>query len=114
MKYFVLIPCVMVMKACNSLGSLLFKKTMIRVKVFSMKETFTTSLLYIGIFLYAAGSVANIILMHFFDYSTVYPLTSLTCVWTLFFSHWLLKEKPTVHKFLGIGLIIAGAFLICI
>lgn len=114
MKYFVLIPCVMLMTACNSLGSLLFKKTMIRVKVFSMKETFTTSLLYIGIFLYAAGSVANIILMHFFDYSTVYPLTALTCIWTLVFSSWLLKEKLTLNKFLGIAMIIAGAFLICI
>ena len=114
MKYLILVSGVLFMTAFNAFGSLLFKKTMIRVKKFSLKQTFTTPILYIGILSYALGSVSNIMLMHFFDYSTVYPLTSITCIWTLLFSCCLLKEKMTVNKFIGTAFIIIGAFLLCV
>lgn len=102
------------MTFCNAFGALLFKSSMSRIKVFSIKDTFALPSLYLGILCYAAGSVLNILLLHYWDYSTIYPLTSLTCVWTLILSKWFLDEKINGYKLLGIGCIIAGAFLICI
>lgn len=104
---------VALMTCANSIGALLFKLTMTRVKVFSIKNTFKLPTLYYGIVSYALGSLINILLMYFLDYSTVYPLTSLTCVWTLLFSSLFLGEKISARKLIGIAVIICGAILIC-
>ena len=86
LKAVLYIAGVAAMTCGNSIGALFFKVTMVRVKVFSIKNTFKIPTLYFGILCYAVGSLLNILLMYFLDYSTVYPLTSLTCVWTLLFS----------------------------
>ncbi|MCR5614136.1 EamA family transporter [Treponema sp.] len=114
MKYLILLISILIMTACNAFGSLLFKSTMSRVKVFSIKQTLKTRTLYFGILCYLAGSMINIFLMHYWDYSTVYPMTSCSCVWLLLFSNWFIGEKITGHKIIGLSLIIAGTFLICL
>lgn len=114
MKYLILLLSILFMTACNAMGSLLFKNTMIKVKVFSIKRTFSLGILYLGIFFYFLGSIVNILLLNFWDYSTIYPLTSFTCVWTLVFSKFILKEKITLRKVIGILFIVLGVFLICI
>ena len=112
LKAVLYIAGVAAMTCGNSIGALFFKVTMVRVKVFSIKNTFKIPTLYFGILCYAVGSLLNILLMYFLDYSTVYPLTSLTCVWTLLFSSVFLGEKITARKFIGIAVIICGAILI--
>lgn len=104
---------VALMTCGNSIGALFFKLTMTKVKVFSIKNTFKIPSLYLGILCYGLGSLLNILLMHYLDYSTVYPLTSLTCVWTLLFSSVFIGEKISVRKLIGIAVIICGAILIC-
>lgn len=113
LKAVLYIAGVAVMTCGNSIGALFFKVTMTRVKVFSIKNTFKIPTLYLGILCYAVGSLLNILLMHYLDYSTVYPLTSLTCVWTLLFSSVFLGEKISARKLIGIAVIICGAILIC-
>lgn len=113
LKAVLYIAGVAAMTCGNSIGALFFKVTMVRVKVFSIKNTFKIPTLYFGILCYTVGSLLNILLMYFLDYSTVYPLTSLTCVWTLLFSSVFLGEKITARKFIGITVIICGAILIC-
>lgn len=113
LKAVLYIAGVAAMTCGNSIGALFFKVTMTRVKVFSIKNTFMIPTLYLGILCYAIGSLLNILLMHFLDYSTVYPLTSLTCVWTLLFSSVFLGEKISARKLIGIAVIICGAILIC-
>lgn len=113
LKAVLYIAGVAAMTCGNSIGALFFKVTMTRVKVFSIKNTFKIPTLYLGILCYAVGSLLNILLMHFLDYSTVYPLTSLTCVWTLLFSSVFLGEKISARKLIGIAVIICGAILIC-
>ncbi|MCQ2601480.1 MAG: DMT family transporter [Treponema sp.] len=113
LKAVLYIAGVAAMTCGNSIGALFFKVTMTRVKVFSIKNTFKIPTLYLGILCYAVGSLLNILLMHYLDYSTVYPLTSLTCVWTLLFSSVFLGEKISARKLIGIAVIICGAILIC-
>ena len=68
--------------------------------------------LYIGGFLYVSSAVLNIWLLKILDYSVILPLTSLTYIWTMIISYFILKEKITVKKVLGICLILIGAVII--
>lgn len=104
---------ILIMTFCNSLGAYFFKLTMNEVKVFSLKATFTNIWLYVGSFAYFCGSIFNILLMRDYDYSIVYPLTSISCVWTLLISVIFLNEKINAWKIIAIALIVLGACLIC-
>jgi uncharacterized membrane protein len=44
--------------------------------------------------------------------SKAYPATSMNYVWTIFLSHYLIGEKITFKKSIGITFIIIGIFLI--
>lgn len=68
--------------------------------------------LYLGGGLYSGAALLNIQLLKILKYTVVLPLTSITYIWTLFISYFLLKEKITIRKMTGILFIIAGAVLI--
>lgn len=60
------------------------------------------------------GALLNIYVLKFLPYTVVLPMTSLTYIWTMIISFYLLKEKITFKKILGVTLILIGAFLISI
>lgn len=60
-------------------------------------------------FLYLASALLNIYVLRYLDYSVVLPLTSFTYIWTMVFSYFILKEKITGKKIIGVALILAGA-----
>lgn len=64
---------------------------------------------YVGGLLYLLAAVLNIYILKFLDYSVVLPLTSLTYIWTMALSYFVLKEKITGRKMAGVALILAGA-----
>ena len=68
--------------------------------------------LYLGGFLYLASAIINIYVLRYLDYSVVFPLTSLTYVWTMFISKFELHEKITNKKMIGIGLILLGSIFV--
>lgn len=70
--------------------------------------------LYLGGILYLISACLNIYVLKFLDYSIVLPLTSITYIWTMIISYFLLKENITVRKIIGIILICFGAILITI
>lgn len=70
--------------------------------------------LYIGGSLYLISAVLNIWILQYLDYSVVLPLTSLTYVWTMVLSYWILKEKITKRKIKGVIMILTGAVCISI
>ena len=65
---------------------------------------------YVGSFLYLTGALLNIYVLKFLPYTVVLPMTSLTYIWTMIISFYLLKEKITFKKILGVMLILIGAF----
>lgn len=65
-----------------------------------------------GTFFYAISVPLFIIALRGGEVSTLYPITSTGYVWTLFFSRFMLGEKITRIKVLGIGLIVFGVSLI--
>ncbi|WP_314113085.1 EamA family transporter [uncultured Solobacterium sp.] len=70
--------------------------------------------LYIGGFLYITSAVLNIWLLKILDYSVILPLTSLTYIWTMVLSYFILKEKITLKKMVGVCLILIGAIIISV
>ncbi|MCF8021045.1 MAG: EamA family transporter [Vallitaleaceae bacterium] len=68
--------------------------------------------LYAGIILYLSAASVNVYLLKYFDYSQVFPSTSMTYIWTLIISAVFLKEQITVRKVVGILFIITGVIVI--
>ena len=77
-------------------------------------EMLKTLELYFGGMLYVTGAVMNIFLLKILPYTVVYPMTSLTYVWTMVVSAILLKERISFNKVLAVGFIIGGICCITI
>lgn len=66
--------------------------------------------LYFGGMLYVLSMLLNIYTLNYMPYNVVFPLTSLTYVWTLLIARVFLKERITHKKIIGIMLLCVGAF----
>ncbi|MDT8716197.1 EamA family transporter [Clostridium sp. 19966] len=69
---------------------------------------------YIGGMLYVTSALLNIYVLKLLPYTVVLPLTSITYIWTLTISYFLLNEKITKYKIIGIIFIMLGALFISI
>ncbi len=105
-----LILLVLIMTLLGSLGALFLKLG--SVKITNVKAFVTAPQIWIGGCFYLAGALLNIYLLRGYSYSVVYPLTSLTYVWSLILSALLLHEKVTMQKLVGIAAVCFGAFLL--
>lgn len=91
----------------GSMGGLLFKQ----VSRFDRpKEKLFFFILGCG--MYGIGALLNVYLLRMLPYSIVFPLTSLTYVWTMALSKYILKEKINRFKIIGVTLILLGSFVI--
>lgn len=102
---------VAVMTLSGAMGSFYLKRASGEQQLRAM---LTNSSLYLGGGLYLLGSVLNILLLRFADYSVALPMTSLTYIWTLLISHWRLGESLTKRKLCGVVLIVLGAVLVAL
>nr|WP_221434301.1 EamA family transporter [Geomicrobium halophilum] len=94
----------------GSLGGYFFKQ--------ASKNGLGLTYTFIGYFLlggllYGIGAILNIYTLQFLPYTVVFPLTSITYIWTFLIAYFFLNESITVQKVIGVLLIIAGSvFLI--
>lgn len=70
--------------------------------------------LSIGVGFYGFGAILNIVALQFLPYTTVFPLTAVTYIWTMVLSYILLKEKIGKRKIIGVLLILLGAVVLVI
>ncbi len=68
--------------------------------------------LILGLILCGAGSLLLIIALKFGDLSVIYPVVSLTFVWVMFISVWVLGEQINNFKIGAIIFIVFGVILI--
>lgn len=99
-----------IMTFLGALGAFCFKKAISKAE--TILKVVYSPILYVGGILYVLGATLNIIVLKKLPYTIVLPLTSITYIWTLTISHFILKEKITKHKITGVLLIIIGAALI--
>jgi drug/metabolite transporter (DMT)-like permease len=93
----------------GALGGFFFKKAS---GVNDKKLTKILLFLAIGGSLYFVGALLNIALLQKLPYSVVFPLTSITYIWTMILSYFFLDEKITMKKLAGIMCIAAGCLLL--
>ena len=87
-----------------------FKKASAKTpKILSL---FTNKEFYLGGIFYVSGAVLNILLLRYWEYSLLYPMTAITYIWTTLISHSLLGEKISKRALLGIMMICIGVVLL--
>lgn len=97
---------ILLMTLLGSLGGFFFKKSTNGATIWEIAKS---KFVYIGVAFYLAGAVANILVLKVLPYSVVYPMSSITYVWSMAFSRLILKEKFTKQKLIGIIAILIGA-----
>lgn len=102
---------IFIMTILGSFAGLFLKKSSSSSDI---KNLISNINLYLGGGLYLISAFLNIYVLKFLDYSIVLPLTSITYIWTMIISYFLLKENITIRKIIGIILICSGAILITI
>ena len=100
---------ILVFTLLGAFGGFFFKKSTKSTSVFGIIKS---PFLYIGAGFYMVGAILNIVALKYMPYSVVLPMTSITYMWTLILSFFLLKEKITRLKLGGVALIILGAIFI--
>ncbi|WP_310196946.1 EamA family transporter [Neobacillus niacini] len=95
----------------GSLGGYFFKKASSHSLGFNKGFLFN---LCLGGFFYVLGALLNILLLKYLPYTIVYPLTSITYLWTMILSYFLLSEKINYKKIGGVSLIGLGSFLLVV
>ncbi len=103
MIYFFLILCMTFMGA---VASVFFKRASESDGLWKLLLNVN---LYVGGFLYVAAAGINIVVLRYLDYLVVLPLSSVTYIWTMVLSYWILRERITKRKVLGVLCIVAGA-----
>ena len=103
--YFILV----IMTLSGAIASFFLKKASTSYNIFSMLKNIN---LYIGGCLYLVSALLNIDVLRYLDYSVVLPLTSITYVWIMVISYFILKENITKNKIVGVVLILIGAVLV--
>lgn len=96
----------------GSVGALFLKKAMDDMPELTIGNVLTSRFAYLGLFFYILSAVTNIFLLGGFEYSVVFPMTSLTYVWTALISIFIFSEKVSVTKIIAIALVILGVFMI--
>jgi drug/metabolite transporter (DMT)-like permease len=97
------------MSALGAFAGLFLKKASGNLKI---KKLITNYNFYLGAFLYLTAALINIYVLKYLEYSVVLPLTSITYVWTMVISYFVLGEKITLKKVMGVCLILIGTFSI--
>ena len=98
-----------IMTFSGAVASLFLKKASASDNIISIIKNIN---LYIGCVLYLVSALLNIYVLRYLDYSVVLPLTSVTYIWTMVISYFILKEKISKKKIFGVGLILIGAVLV--
>jgi drug/metabolite transporter (DMT)-like permease len=97
------------MTMAGALGGYYFKKA--TNHPIGMHKPFLLPFL-IGGTLYFVGAVINIIVLKHLPYTIVFPLTSITYIWTFILSYFLLGENITIKKIVGVAFIIIGSIFL--
>lgn len=92
-----------------ALGALLIKKV---ANQYTFLKMFYSRFLWLGLFLYGLSFIFYIAALREESLSVLYPLVSMTYIWTTYFSVRFLGEKMNIWKWSGLLGIIAGVIII--
>ena len=91
----------------GSFGALFLKAGAAKVKL-GVRYLLFNGRLLLGVALFVASSLAYVVGLRQGELSVLYPIVSLSYIWTLLWSVLFLKERMTRSKFYGLALIVLG------
>ncbi|MFH1398642.1 MAG: EamA family transporter [Candidatus Woesearchaeota archaeon] len=109
MTSFISILLVIISSPISAYAAILLKRAS---KSLKLRNFYQNKQLLIGLFLYGCAALTYIFALKGAELSVLYPLVSLTYVWTVILSAKLLKEKINSSKWLGVAMILVGVSLI--
>lgn len=112
MNLFLLLSLLFVMTISGTFGALFFKKAMANIAGGKTVAIFVEPSLYLGGIFYLMGALLNIFLLRHMSYTILYPMTSLTYIWTMVVSYFVLGEKINRDKIIAVILIVAGVVVL--
>jgi multidrug transporter EmrE-like cation transporter len=68
--------------------------------------------LWLGFFFYAVNTILLVLALRDGELGLLYPIISLTYIWTILLGYFVFHEPLTIFKILGVGLICAGVGLL--
>lgn len=111
MNLIVSIAIIVISCVLGAYGAMLMKKGSDRLK-FRFKALIKNKHLIGGVLAYGIATVAYILALRGGELTILYPLVSLTYVFTIILSERILGEKMNQYKWIGIILILIGVTLI--
>jgi len=105
------IALVMLASFVGSFGALFLKSGAARLR-FNVKDLALNWRLILGVTLFVTSSVAYVVGVRKGELSILYPMVSLSYIWTLLWSVLFLDERITRNKFFGLALIVLGIVFI--
>ena len=112
MNIMLMVIVVLIMTVSGTFGALFFKKGIAKLKGINIFSLIFVPEVYIGVAFYMIGAVTNIILLRYIPYTVLYPMTSLTYIWTMVVSYIVLKEKINKDKVMAIICIVIGVLIL--
>lgn len=109
--WYILLTSMTLITIIGAFGAFYFKKASEEFSLHPLKLLKNWQFVLAG-FLYVISTIGYVILLKHEDLTIMYPLASLQYVWVALLSSWLLSEKITGKKIVGIGFIIIGVSLI--
>ncbi len=92
----------------GALAPVYLKKGLNQLDIYSIK---TYKNMVIAIFIFGSGLLPLILALKYSDLSLLFPLTSLSYVWTAMYSAYFLKEKINKYAWAGIVFTMSGVLL---
>lgn len=90
-------------------GQICFKKVALMESSFARKLVHPT--FWLGGGLYICTPVMSSLAARFIDFSVFYAMTSLSFLFVLVLSRWLLKERIDWPKWVGVGVMVLGLLI---
>ncbi len=103
---------IFIMTVSGTFGALFFKKGIAKMRGINIFSLILVPEVYLGVAFYLIGAVTNIILLRYISYTVLYPMTSLTYIWTMVISFLVLKEKINRDKVIAVLCIIMGVIVL--
>jgi len=93
------------------IGGFLFKGASKNLSL-KFRKLLTNYKLILGFLFFGLAVIVYIIALKNGELNVIYPISSLTYVWSTLLAKKYLKEKINIYKWFGIALILLGAFFV--
>lgn len=111
MTSIIAISLVVLSSIIGATGGFIFKRASEHFS-FSIEGIIKNYKLLLGFILFALASIIYIVALTKGDLNVLYPISSLTYIWSTLMAKAYLNEKINAYKWTGIALIVLGAVLI--